>query len=840
MAVALPGSLLGLAQEPAAAAPLPAPYTADAHADLVGLDVDLLTLDLAGVLVGHSRSSVASSTADGSSTASSANLGGSLVGTGLVLDEQTAKAPPAQDPPAGALLDVDLSPVIDVGAIEGDVQSAWSGPNACVPADHSGARVLSDARTRLAGLTLASLPGIGALADVEASESRTRTFLDDNGAGGSDVVSRATTTVGDISLLGGAVTVDVTSPVVLQARSDGSDGTAGYVNPPTVVATVGGRRITLPADGQPQPITLPLVLDTLVNLTLTAYPAQDQSSDPTGKATVDALLRVDLEVLDVGVLDAADVSLAIAPMSVEATAPAGGVECGAGDVYAPAAPVIESPADGGLVGDATPAVSGTAEPGSTVVVRDSTGAEVCSGVADSTTGAWDCSPTQPLPDGGHTVSATATDGAGNTSPADTVTFTVDTSTSVNVLLPADGSTTQDLTPLVRGNGEPGASLTVTLGGAPVCTATVDAEGGWSCTPALPFPPGTHTLTVTAEDEAGNTATDTTTFTIVPGTGDSTAPSAPGISSPAEGATVQDAAPLITGTGESGATVAVVQGSTVLCTAVVAGDGRWSCSSTVTLPSGQHTVSATQTDPAGNTSPADPVTFTVVAGPGDADGDGLPDQQEGSSGTDPAVPDTDGDGLSDGQEVTTGTDPLASDTDDDGLTDGAEVLTHLTDPLEADTDGDGLDDGPEVTGVRIKERFEVCGRKARTSVTVTTDPLRKDTDRDGLTDGKEVRGHAIKQRVRTRTSSFVIGRTRSNPTRKDTDRDGLEDEVEVTGKANKRFGRDRTDPTKCDTDRGGVRDGAEVRARSNPADWRSGPRDPRVREGRAPADTYGIG
>ena len=143
-------------------------------------------------------------------------------------------------------------------------------------------------------------------------------------------------------------------------------------------------------------------------------------------------------------------------------------------------------------------------------------------------------------------------------------------------------------------------------------------------------------------------------------------------------------------------------------------------------------------------------------------------------------------------------------------------------------------------MRIKERFEVCGRKARKAVTVTTDPLRKDTDRDGLTDGKEVRGYAIKQRVRTKKSSFVIGRTRSNPTRKDTDRDGLKDKVEVTGKANKRFGRDRTDPTTCDTDRGGVRDGAEVRARSNPADWRSGPRDPRVREGRTPADTYGIG
>ena len=279
-------------------------------------------------------------------------------------------------------------------------------------------------------------------------------------------------------------------------------------------------------------------------------------------------------------------SLAIAPMSVEATAPSGGVECGAVDADAPAAPVIESPADGGLVDDATPAVSGTAEPGSTVVVRDPGGAEVCSDVADATTGAWSCSPAQPLPDGEHTVTATATDEAGNTSAADTVTFTVDTSTSVDVLLPADGSTTQDLTPLVRGNGEPGASVSVTLGGVPVCTATVDPEGGWSCTPALPIPPGTHTLTVTAEDEAGNTATDTTTFTIVPGNGDSTAPAAPVISvaRPGRHRPGHDAA--ITGTGEPGATVTVTEGSTVLCTAVVAGNGTWSCSSTIPLPPGR--------------------------------------------------------------------------------------------------------------------------------------------------------------------------------------------------------------------------------------------------------------
>lgn len=307
--------------------------------------------------------------------------------------------------------------------------------------------------------------------------------------------------------------------------------------------------------------------------------------------------------------------------------------------------------------------------------------------------------------------------------------------------------------------------------------------------------------------------------------------APDITSPAAGAVVTDTTPTISGTGSPGATVTVSEGGTVLCTTTVRQDGTWSCDPGTPLAAGPHTVTATQSQN-GQTSAADTTTFTVVPDPNDPDGDGLPTSQEGPLGTNPNDPDTDDDGLSDGAEVNTHhTDPLNPDTDGDGLLDGAEVNIHGTDPLDADTDDDGLTDGQEVKGVRIKERFEVCGKKARSSITVTTNPLAKDTDKDGLSDGKEVKGYKIKQKVKTRKGSFVIGRTRSNPKKQDTDRDGLQDKAEVTGKANKKYNKAKTDPTKCDTDQGGVRDGAEVRAKANPADWRSGPRDPGVRNGR---------
>lgn len=86
----------------------------------------------------------------------------------------------------------------------------------------------------------------------------------------------------------------------------------------------------------------------------------------------------------------------------------------------------------------------------------------------------------------------------------------------------------------------------------------------------------------------------------------------------------------------------------------------------------------------------------TSGSGDADGDGLTNDQELQLGTDPNNPDTDGDGLTDGEEAAQySTDPRKFDTDGDGLTDGEEIHQWKTNPLIADTDGDGFSDGEEV-------------------------------------------------------------------------------------------------------------------------------------------------
>lgn len=58
-------------------------------------------------------------------------------------------------------------------------------------------------------------------------------------------------------------------------------------------------------------------------------------------------------------------------------------------------------------------------------------------------------------------------------------------------------------------------------------------------------------------------------------------------------------------------------------------------------------------------------------------------------------DVDGDGIPNEEEITRGTNPMSRDTDGDGLSDYDEIHIHLTDPRTADTDSDGVRDDAEI-------------------------------------------------------------------------------------------------------------------------------------------------
>ena len=269
------------------------------------------------------------------------------------------------------------------------------------------------------------------------------------------------------------------------------------------------------------------------------------------------------------------------------------------DVTPPAAPVVATPANGARVNTTTPAISGTAEPGSTVTV-------FIDGVAVGTTtanasGNW--SFTSPaLSEGSHTVRATATDPAGNISPnSNTNTFTVDVTPPAApvVQTPANNSVVNTTTPVLSGTAEAGSTVTVIVDGTPVGTTTANASGLWSLTQPTALSEGPHTVRATATDPAGNVSpsSNTNTFTV-----DVTPPAAPVVVTPANNSVVNTATPAISGTAEAGSTVTVIIDGTPVGTTTANAAGNWTFTPPA-LSEGSHTVGATATDPAGNTSPA---------------------------------------------------------------------------------------------------------------------------------------------------------------------------------------------------------------------------------------------
>ncbi|MET7492672.1 Ig-like domain-containing protein [Streptomyces sp900116325] len=309
--------------------------------------------------------------------------------------------------------------------------------------------------------------------------------------------------------------------------------------------------------------------------------------------------------------------------TVTTTIPAGNgaieVAIAAIDTTPPAAPVIATPGDGRILGDGTPAFAGTGEAGSKVTVTDA-GSTVCTATVDAA-GKWSCTPTTVLAEGEHTITATATDEAGNTSQSRSITVTIDTKPPAApvVTTPADGSTLGDSTPAFAGTGEAGSKVTVTDAGSTVCTAMVDAAGKWSCTPGTALVEGEHTITATATDEAGNTGQGgPITVTI--------APPAPVITAPADGSTLgrcskhgHDAGEwagrggcLLTFTGTGGArdTVTVTEGKKQICSATVNNAGNWSCTGRTRHTSGKHTFIATATGSTGAIATSEPVTVTI--------------------------------------------------------------------------------------------------------------------------------------------------------------------------------------------------------------------------------------
>nr|WP_162298782.1 Ig-like domain-containing protein [Vibrio cholerae] len=165
--------------------------------------------------------------------------------------------------------------------------------------------------------------------------------------------------------------------------------------------------------------------------------------------------------------------------------------------------------------DTTPTITGTtdAPEGSTVtlVVTDANGNQQTLTATVQPDGSYSVDVTIPLAEGSYTVTATVTDPAGNTGTA-TDDGSVDVTAPVITVDAPDN--TNDTTPTITGTTNAVPSSTVTLvvtdanGTQQTLTATVQPDGGYSVDVTTPLAEGSYQVTASVTDPAGNTGTAT--------------------------------------------------------------------------------------------------------------------------------------------------------------------------------------------------------------------------------------------------------------------------------------------------------------------------------------------
>ncbi len=307
----------------------------------------------------------------------------------------------------------------------------------------------------------------------------------------------------------------------------------------------------------------------------------------------------------------------IYPVILDTTPPAASAETLTDDV----GPIVGTINDNDTTDDNTPTTSGTAEPGTTIIIYDK-GVEIGrTPVKDD--GSWSFTPSTPLADGDHVFSTIVEDAAGNQSPkSDDTHFTVDTSKveiSITQVLDdvgsvtgplTNGGVTDDTTPTVNGQATPDSKVNIYDNGVLIGTTNSDASGKWTFTPATPLTEGDHSLTATVVTAAGGESLPTSTFNLEI---DTTAPAKPGIGEVsddvgiiqgpiADGGSTDDTTPTLSGGGQApGDTVTIIDNGTIIGTAPVKDDGSWEFTPNPPLNDGDHDFTIIVTDPAGNAS-----------------------------------------------------------------------------------------------------------------------------------------------------------------------------------------------------------------------------------------------
>ena len=246
----------------------------------------------------------------------------------------------------------------------------------------------------------------------------------------------------------------------------------------------------------------------------------------------DGTLRLDLNNSGTGIQNGSSVAIASGYTSgstytLDHTAP-----------NAPSTPNLDAASDTGssnaddVTSDTTPDFSGTAAANSTVTLYDTDGSTSLGSATADGSGNWTITAST-LTAGSHTVTAKATDAAGNVSAASAglaITIdaaapnapsTPDMTTGTDSGTSGTDNTTSNTTPTFIGTAEANSTVTLydTDGFTSLGSATANGSGNWSITSSA-LGAGAHTLTAKATDAAGNVSVASSGLAI---TIDTTAP-----------------------------------------------------------------------------------------------------------------------------------------------------------------------------------------------------------------------------------------------------------------------------------------------------------------------------
>jgi hypothetical protein len=299
------------------------------------------------------------------------------------------------------------------------------------------------------------------------------------------------------------------------------------------------------------------------------------------------------------------------------------------DQTAPSVPVIAgiTPDTGtsstdGITSATTPSFFGTAEPGSLVTVYKGTQV-LCSGTADGN-GNWTASVTGGgLGAGTYSITATATDAAGNVSnlsQQDTLTIITQTQTpKVTGISPDTGKSGNDgVTSAqnikISGQSSPNCTIQVFQNGAAIGATTSNASGSWTFdNTATTLPAGSYVFTAQATDLAGNVSQVSNGYNVTIETSVN-APVIIGVTTMTNGQNQKVL--VVQGTAPAQSQVAIYLGNSLVGTLNADGQGNWSWNSNLAASNGSYSFTAVATDLAGNVSTPSSPLVVQIGGPND--------------------------------------------------------------------------------------------------------------------------------------------------------------------------------------------------------------------------------